>query len=107
MVDAAIETQTGVDSIYEGTVSVTTTTETGHETPDMSTVTQPIPPPMSVEVDAAPKETSLWGQLRDVPKQKFIGECVCGGPVTADEMDDGVGHPGRCPTPSTGVRGPT
>ena len=20
--------------------------------------------------------------------------------------DDGVGHPGRCPTPSTGVRGP-
>ena len=31
-VDAAVETQTGVDSIYGGTVSITTTTETGHET---------------------------------------------------------------------------
>ena len=28
------------------------------------------------------------GTARNVPKQKFIGECVCGGPVTADEMDD-------------------
>ena len=88
MVNAAIETQTGVDSIYGGTVSVTTTTETGHETHEMSTVTQTIPSPMSVEVKAALKETSLWGQLRNAPKQKFIGECICGGPVTADEMDN-------------------
>ena len=87
-VDTAIETQTGVDSIYGGTVSVTTTTETGHKTHDMSTVTQTIPSPMSIDVEAAPKETSLQGQLRNVPKQKFIGECVCGGPVTADEMND-------------------
>ena len=85
-VDAAVETQTGVDSIYGGTVSVTTTTETGHETHDMSTVTQTIPSP--VEIEAAPKETSLQGQLRNVPKQKFTGECVCGGPVTADKMDN-------------------
>ena len=87
-VNAAIETQTGVDSTYRGTVSVTTTTETGHETHDMSIVTQTIPSPMSVEVEAAPKETSLRGQLRNVPKQKFVGECVYGSPVTADEMDD-------------------
>ena len=53
----------------------------------MSTITQTIPSPMSVEVEAAPKETSLWGQPRNVPKRKFIGECICGGPVTADEMD--------------------
>ena len=71
--------------MYGGTVSVTTTTETGHETHDMSTVTQTIPSPMSVDVEAALKETSLQGWLS---KQKFIGECVCGGPVTADEMDD-------------------
>ena len=87
-VDTAAETQTGVDSIYGGTVSVTTITETGHETHNMSTVTQTIPSPMSFEVEAAPKETSLQGQLRNVPKQKIIGECVCGGPVTADEMND-------------------
>ena len=87
-VDTAVETQTSVDSIYGGTVSVTTTTETGHETHDMSTVTQTIPSPVSVEVEAAPKETSLRGRLRNVPKRKFIGECVCGGPVTANEMDD-------------------
>ena len=86
-VDAAIETQTGVDSIYGGTVSVTTTTETGHETHDMSTITQTISSPMSIEVEAAPKETSLRGRLRNVPKRKFISECVCGGPVTADKMD--------------------
>ena len=86
--NTAIETQTGVDSICGGTVSNTTTTETGHETPNMSTVTQTIPSPMSIEVEAAPKETSLQGQLRNVPKRKFIGECVCGGPVTADKMDD-------------------
>ena len=49
---------------------------------------QTIPSPMSVEVKAAPKETNLQGWLRNVPKQKFIGECVCGGPVTTDEMDD-------------------
>ena len=67
-VDTAIETQTSVDSIYGGTVSVTTTTETGHETHDMSTVTQTIPSPMSVEVEAVPKETSLRGRLRNVPK---------------------------------------
>ena len=42
---------------------------------------------MSVEVEAAPKETSLRGQLRNVPKWKFIGECVCGGPVTTDKID--------------------
>ena len=42
---------------------------------------------MFIEVEAAPKETCLWGWLRNVPKQKFIGECVCGGPVTADKMD--------------------
>ena len=87
-VNAAVETQTGVDSIYEETVSITTTTETGQETHDMSTVTQTIPCPMSVEVEGAPKETSLRGWLRNVPKQKFIGECVCGGPVTVDEMDN-------------------
>ena len=68
MVDTAIETQTGVDSIYGGTVSVTTTTETGHETHDMSTITQTVPSPMSVEVEAALKETSLQGWLRNVPK---------------------------------------
>ena len=87
-VDDAIETKTGVDSIYEGTVSLTTTTETGHETHDMSTVTQTIPSPMSVEVEAVLKETSPRGWLRNVPKQKFIDECVRHGPVTADEMDD-------------------
>ena len=87
-VNAAVETQTGVDSIYEGTVSITTTTETGHETHNMSTVTQTIPSPMSVEVQAVLKETSLRGWLRNVPKQKFIGECICGGPVTADETDN-------------------
>ena len=38
-VDTAAETQTGV-SIYGGTVSVTTITETGHETHNMSTVTE-------------------------------------------------------------------
>ena len=65
-----------------------TTTETGHETHDMSTVTQTIPSPMSIDVEAAPKETSLQGRLRNVPKQNFIGECVGGGPVTTDEMDD-------------------
>ena len=58
-VNAAVETQTGVDSIYEGTVSITTTTETGHKTHNMSTVTQTIPSPMSVEVQAVLKETSL------------------------------------------------
>ncbi|EDR03397.1 uncharacterized protein LACBIDRAFT_307198 [Laccaria bicolor S238N-H82] len=87
-VDAAIETQTGVDSIYGRTVSVTTETETRHETHDTSTTTQTVLSPMSVEVDTAPKETSSQGRLRNVPKRKFIGECVCGGPVTADEMDD-------------------
>ena len=54
----------------------------------MSTVTQTIPSPMSIDVEAAPKETSLQGRLRNVPKQNFIGECVCGGPVTTDKMDD-------------------
>ena len=42
---------------------------------------------MSVKVEAPLKETSLQGQLRNVPKWKFIGECVCGGPVTTDKMD--------------------
>lgn len=87
-VEAAVETQTDVDSIYGGTVSVTTETETGHETHDVSTVTQNSPPSMSVEVEAAPKETSLRGRRRNVAKRKFIGECVCGSPVTADEMND-------------------
>ena len=87
-VDAAVETQIGVDSIYGGSVSVTATTETGHETHNMSTITQTIPSPMYVEVKAVPKETSLQGQLRYAPKQKFIGECVCSGPVTTDKMDD-------------------
>ena len=41
---------------------------TGHKTHNMSTVTQTIPSPMSIEVKAALKETSLWGQLRNVPK---------------------------------------
>ena len=59
MVDTAVETQTGVNSIYGGTVSVTTTTETGHETHDVSTITQTIPSPMSIEVEAVLKETSL------------------------------------------------
>jgi hypothetical protein len=27
-------------------------------------------------------------EIRNVPKQKFIGECVCGNPVTVEEMDD-------------------
>ena len=87
-VNTTIETQIGVDSIYGGTVSITATTETGHETHDMSTITQTIPSPMYVEVEAVPKETSLQGQLRYAPKQKFVGECVCGGPVTTDKMDD-------------------
>jgi hypothetical protein len=87
-VKAAVETQTGVDSIYGGTGSVTTETETGHETHDVLTVTQYIPPSLSVEVEAVPKETSLRGQHRNVAKRKFIGECVCGSPVTADKMDD-------------------
>ena len=54
------------------------------------TICQPLlkyPISMSVEVEAALKETSLQGQPRNVSKQKFIGECICGGPVTADEMD--------------------
>ena len=80
-VDAAVETQTGVDSIYGGTVSITTTTETGHDTHNMSTITQTIPSPMSIEDEAALKETSLRGWLRNVPKRKFTGEYVCGGPV--------------------------
>ena len=61
MVNTAVETQTGVDLIYGGTVSITTTTETGHETHNMSTITQTIPCPISVEVEAVLKETSLRG----------------------------------------------
>jgi hypothetical protein len=65
-VEAAVETQTGVDSIYGGTGSVTTETETGHETHDVSIVTQNISPSLSIEVEAVPKETSLRGRCRNV-----------------------------------------
>ena len=61
-------------------------------------------------------------ETQDMNKLLCLGGCVTAIPITADvailEVDDGrpfagnykdagVGHPGRCPTPSTGVRGPT
>ena len=72
-------------------VSTTTETETRNETDNMLTSTENVPPSTaSVELkdEAAPKETSRRGHLKNVPKRKFIGECVCGNPVTVEEMDD-------------------
>ncbi|KDR84584.1 hypothetical protein GALMADRAFT_133847 [Galerina marginata CBS 339.88] len=34
-------------------------------------------------------EVSGRGRPCRVPKQKFLGECICGNPVSAEEMDDG------------------
>src|SRR5271168_2419047 len=72
-------------------VSTTTETETRNETHNMLTSTENVlPSTVSVELEdeAASKETSRCGRLRNVPKRKFIGECVCGNPVTVEEMDD-------------------
>src|SRR5271168_2392495 len=51
------------------------------------TSTQNVPPStasIELEDEAAPKEPSRRGRLRNVPKRKFIGECVCGNPVTVE-----------------------
>ncbi|KDR70514.1 hypothetical protein GALMADRAFT_76123 [Galerina marginata CBS 339.88] len=34
-------------------------------------------------------EVSGRGRPRRVPERKFLGECICGNPVSAEEMDDG------------------
>ena len=72
-------------------VSTTTEMETRNETHNMLTSTENVPPStasIELEDEAAPEETSRRGHLRNVPKRKFIGECVCGNPVTVEEMDD-------------------
>ena len=72
-------------------VSTTTETETRNKTHNMLTSTENVPPStasVELEDEAVSKETSWCGRLKNVPKWKIIGECVCGNPVTVEEMDD-------------------
>src|ERR1700678_2016280 len=83
-----VETATSASLTH---VSTTTETETRNETHNRLTSTENVPPStasVELEDEAASKETSRCGRLRNVPKRKFIGECVCGNPVTVEEMDD-------------------
>jgi hypothetical protein len=94
VVEQVIEAATSANLTYGpgGTVSTITETETRNK---MLTPTENVPLPLapsatSTEDEAALnlKETSRWGRLRNIPKRQFIGECVCGSPVTVEEMDD-------------------